>query len=231
MQYVEKIGVKFRESNIDKSFLFDYYLTVMYKREGMYMSSPASDKYSTATDLDLVRFAKEGEQQALNVLLTRYMAMVRSIASRSFGASLETDDLVQEGMLGLLAAVYSYVPDQAASFHTYASVCVSNRIVSAVRAASRLKHSPLNSYVPLSEAEYAPGGDPEELILAEEQSEVLLSFLSTALSARENKVLRLHLTGKTYSEIADILQVSVKSVDNTLQRVRRKLKFGLQEGS
>lgn len=195
------------------------------------MSSPVSEVYMNAADTELVRMTKDGDRAALNALLHRHTAMVRAIASRSFGASLETDDLVQEGMLGLLAAVYSYVPDQAASFHTYASVCVSNRIASAVRAASRLKHSPLNSYVPLSEADGSAGNNPEDLVLAEEQAEYLLSFLSKSLTTLETKVLRLHLTGKSYTAIAEELNINVKSVDNALQRVRAKLKFGLQEGS
>lgn len=187
--------------------------------------------YQSAADEELVRLAQNGDRAALSELLNRHTAMVKRIASRSFGASLETDDLVQEGMLGLLAGVYSYVPDQAASFTTYASVCVSNRIVSAIRAASRLKHSPLNSYVPLNEVNLSTGVNPEETVLAEEQTEFLLSFLSTQLSALENKVLRLHLVGKSYGEIAEVLQINVKSVDNALQRIRNKLKFGLQEGS
>lgn len=195
------------------------------------MQSPNRDMISAMSDNELVCLAKNGNQSAQRVLLERHTAMVKAIASRSFGASLETDDLVQEGMLGLLAAVYSYVPDQAASFSTYASVCVSNRIASAVRTASRLKHSPLNSYVPLSEATGTSCDDPEVLILAEEQAENLLAFLSSSLSERESKVLRLHLTGRSYREIAQILGVSVKSVDNTLQRVRSKLKNGLNERS
>lgn len=195
------------------------------------MSSPDFNKLNALTDDELVRLAQSGDRAALNAVLVRYAAMVKRIASCSFGASLEPDDLAQEGMLGLLAAVYSYAPEKAASFHTYASVCVSNRIMSAVRADNRLKHSPLNSFVPLNETDVAPNANPEDLVLAAEKAEQLLLFLSEELSQLENHVLRLHLSGECYERIAEKLQISVKAVDNALQRVRKKLKLRLQEGS
>ncbi len=195
------------------------------------MSSPDLNNKNSMADDVLVSLAQSGDQAALNTLLVRYTAMVKSIASCSFGASLEPDDLAQEGMLGLLAAVYSYAPEKAASFHTYASVCVSNRIVSAVRAGNRLKHSPLNSFVSLQESDAASQPDPEELLLADEKAEQLLLFLSEELSQLEYKVLRLHLSGDRYENIAEKLQISAKAVDNALQRVRKKLKFRLKEGS
>lgn len=195
------------------------------------MSSPANKNLTALSDNDLVRLAQNGEQKAVNELLVRYTATVRTVASCSFGASLETDDLAQEGMLGLLAAVYSYAPEKAASFHTYASVCIANRIRSAVRADTRLKHSPLNLSVPFSDDAIDPVGNPEDLIVAAEQAEQMLSVLAKELSGLELRVLRTFLTERNYRSVAAILGMSEKAVDNALQRIRRKLKDSLQEGS
>lgn len=195
------------------------------------MPSPTYKKSTDLTDEQLVRLAQNGEQRAVNELLVRYTATVRTVASCSFGASLETDDLAQEGMLGLLAAVYSYAPEKAASFHTYASVCISNRIRSAVRADTRLKHSPLNLSVPLSDENVAPGGNPEDLYVASEEAEQMLSVLAKELSDLEFKVLRAFLVFRSYSKVAGTLGMTEKAVDNSLQRIRRKLRHSLQEGS
>lgn len=195
------------------------------------MSSPVSKSLTASSDNELVRLAQSGEQKAVNELLVRYTATVHSVASCSFGASLETDDLAQEGMLGLLAAVYSYAPDKATSFHTYASVCISNRIRSAVRADTRLKHSPLNLSVPFSDDAIAPGGNPEDLIVAAEEAEQILSVLAKELSALEFRVLRAFLVGRTYKVVAENLGMTEKAVDNALQRIRKKLRTRLQEGS
>lgn len=195
------------------------------------MSSPDIRDLTTMTDDELVRLSQEGNQAAVNTLLDRYAAAVRSAATCSFGASLETDDLAQEGMLGLLAAVYSYAPEKAASFYTYASVCIANRIRSAIRADTRLKHSPLNLSVPFSDENITPGGNPEDLVVASEQAEHLLSVLTKELSHFELSVLRQHLVGSHYRVIAENLGVTEKAVDNALQRIRKKLRSSIQEGS
>ncbi len=195
------------------------------------MASPDKKDNHALADDALVRLAQNGDQAAVNTLLERYTATVRSVAKCSFGASLETDDLAQEGMLGLLAAVYSYEPEKATSFHTYASVCVSNRIRSAVRADSRLKHSPLNSSVPLDDAAVIPGGNPEDLVVASEQAEQILSFLAKELTPLEGRVLRAVLVGKSYRAVAEESELTEKAVDNALQRIRKKLRRSMQEGS
>ncbi len=195
------------------------------------MASPDKKDNSVKSDEELIRFAQQGDPAAVNTLLDRYTAMVHSVASCSFGASLETDDLAQEGMLGLLAAVYSYAPEKAASFYTYASVCISNRIRSAIRADTRLKHSPLNSSVPLNDANVIPGGNPEDLFVASEQAEQILSVLATELTPLESKVLRVFLVDKNYRIVAGKLGLTEKAVDNALQRIRKKLRSSMQEGS
>ena len=195
------------------------------------MTSPENKPNCVGNDEELVVLAQNGDQAALNALLERYLATVRSVASRSFGASLETDDLAQEGMLGLLAAVYSYAPEKAASFHTYASVCISNRIRSAVRADTRLKHSPLNLSVPLTDENVSPGGNPEDLFVASEQAEQLLLLLSTELTALELQVLRQYLIDRNYRTVAEKVNITEKAVDNALQRIRKKLRHSMQEGS
>ena len=195
------------------------------------MASPDKKDNHAMSDDELVLLAQNGDQAALNALLERYTATVHSVASCSFGASLETDDLAQEGMLGLLAAVYSYEPEKAASFYTYASVCISNRIRSAVRADTRLKHSPLNSSVPLDDASRIPGGNPEDLVVASEQAEQILSFLAKELTPLEARVLRAVLVGKSYRAVAEELELTEKAVDNALQRIRKKLRSSMKEGS
>ncbi len=195
------------------------------------MASPDPKDNHAMQDNELVRLAQNGDQAAVNALLERYTATVRSVASCSFGASLETDDLAQEGMLGLLAAVYSYAPEKAASFYTYASVCISNRIRSAVRADTRLKHSPLNSSVPLDDATMIPGDNPEDLVVATEQAEQILSFLAKELSPLESRVLRAVLVGKSYRAVAEELSMTEKAVDNAMQRIRKKLRSSMKEGS
>ncbi len=195
------------------------------------MASPDKKDNHAMSDDELVRLAQNGDQAAVNTLLERYTATVHSVADCSFGASLETDDLAQEGMLGLLAAVYSYAPEKAASFHTYASVCISNRIRSAVRADTRLKHSPLNSSVPLDDATVIPGGNPEDLFVASEQAEQILFFLAKELTPLESKVLRAVLVGKPYRAVAEELSLTEKAVDNALQRIRKKLRNSMKEGS
>ncbi|MBE6813052.1 MAG: sigma-70 family RNA polymerase sigma factor [Ruminococcaceae bacterium] len=195
------------------------------------MASPEKKDNRAKSDDELIRLAQQGDQAAVNTLLERYTATVRSVASCSFGASLEPDDLAQEGMLGLLAAVYSYAPEKAASFHTYASVCISNRIRSAVRADTRLKHSPLNSSVPLNDANISPGGNPEDLFVASEQAEQILAVLAKELTPLESQVLRAFLVDKSYRVVAGKLSLTEKAVDNALQRIRKKLRNSMQEGS
>ena len=158
------------------------------------------------------------------MLIGRYCSLAETIASGYTGAALEKDDFVQEAMLALLSAVYTFAPDKNASFKTYAGVCIHNRLRSVCKAQAAQKHRPLNSYVPLDELELPGGADPEGQLISEEEANDLNRFFTTALSPLEKKVLLCRLKGLSYSEISEKLQITEKSIDNALQRVRTKLK-------
>ncbi len=154
----------------------------------------------------------------------------------------DSEDLVQEGMLGLLAAMREFDSTKDASFSTYAEVCIRNRLLSAVKAASRDKHTPLNSYVPLDSALF-DGTDcdgrrpveqyldnPETLMIHREDMQERMNRIYNQLSPLENRILRLYLSGLSYSEIASICCRPLKSVDNAIQRIRRKLAQHISSG-
>lgn len=171
--------------------------------------------------------------QALEELVRRCQKLVRVCARPYFLAGAEADDLMQEGMLGLLRAVALYDPAREASFRTFAAVCIRSRLVSAVRAAGAPRHKLLNESVPLctfpldasSHAACFPPVEPspEELLIDQEEFAELRSRLQKALSGLENQVLELYLEGLSYGEIGRTLHKSAKTVDNAVQRVRRKL--------
>ena len=177
-----------------------------------------------------------GDRTAEEVLVLRYNRTVRMCARPYFLAGGDSEDLIQEGMVGLLAAIREYDPSKAASFRTYAEVCIKNRLISAIKAAARDKHTPLNNSVsfetPLFSgngdrfAYHAPGRqveDPEEIFLSRESFRERMETLMGQLSGFEASVLRLYLNGLSYSEIAAEVNKSPKSVDNAVQRIRRKL--------
>lgn len=166
--------------------------------------------------------ARLGDEQALAAVLSRQMPQIRTLAAKAVGPGLDYDDAVQEGLIGLLSALRTFSEEKGASFSTYANACVQNAIASAVRRAQRKKHAPLNTSVPYTEQESAPG--PEELLMQSEQYNQTMQSIDTRLSAMEKQVLGLFLDGCSYSVIARRLEITEKAVDNALQRVRLKLK-------
>ncbi len=191
------------------------------------------------SDEELCRVSREGESLAEDILATRYLRMVRACARPYFLAGGSSEDLTQEGMLGLLRAIREYDPEKGVPFRSFAEKCIKNRIYSGMRAASRNKHIPLNNYLsidPLSFDGAASVGitaagkaygrshtDPEELLLDRERYEELLAELNDLLSDFEAEILGLYLEGLSNSEIAGKVGRTPKSVDNAVQRVRRKL--------
>ena len=153
--------------------------------------------------------ARNGDEQAIAGLIARQMPQIRSLAAKAVRP-------------GLFSALETFDVQKGAAFATYANVCVQNAIVSAVRAAGRSKHAPLNTSVPYTETESTPG--PEELVMQSERYTQTMQSIDTRLSALEKQVLALFLDGNSYSAIAKRLNVSEKAVDNALQRVRAKLK-------
>lgn len=189
-------------------------------------------------DDDLVVAARAGDDVALATLLTRYRAFARMKARSYFLVGADREDVVQEGMIGLYKAVRDFDSALETSFRAFAELCVTRQMISAVKAATRHKHGPLNTYVSFSRpvagdeedervlADVLPAGnhaDPAELVISAERIRALQDHVNDVLSDLEVEVLRLYVDGKSYVEIAEMLQRHTKAVDNALQRVKRKL--------
>jgi RNA polymerase sporulation-specific sigma factor len=190
-------------------------------------------------DLQLVLKARNGRQDALDELLRRYAGFVRLKASSYFLAGGDSDDLVQEGMIGLYKAVRDFRPDKETSFRSFAEICVTRQIITAIKSATRFKHGPLNTYVSFS---HTPAGqdsesdctlgdalpgpsvdDPSVCVISTEELESLVFCLGSGLSSLESDALRLYLEGNSYEDMADELACDTKTIDNALQRVKRKI--------
>ncbi len=198
--------------------------------------------YSFISDIDLQHLAVAGDTSAENELAKRYARLVRICARPYFLAGGDSEDLMQEGMLGLLSAIREFDPCADTSFKTYAELCIRRRLISAVKSASRLKHAPLNEGVSLEEilSEETQSGPaffsesfrriPEEQVLARESKKDSLSKFSRYLSGFEVEILEYYLSGLSYNEIAHMVGRTSKSVDNAVQRIRHKLARHLNLG-
>lgn len=188
------------------------------------------------SDEELCVKAASGDRVAEEILVMRYNRVVRSCARPLFLAGGDSEDLIQEGMLGLLAAIRSFQADKAASFRTFAEICIKSRLISAVRAASSGKHIPLNSYISFETPSFngntdffpwfaadLPQKSPEDMLISREELQEQLDAAKGHLSGFEAKVLGYFLEGFSYQEIAAQVKRSPKSVDNAVQRIRRKL--------
>ena len=195
-------------------------------------------KYERMTDEQLIGELRGGDQGVMDFVMVKYKSMVRKKARAMYLLGGENEDLIQEGMIGLIKAVRDYNPEQGASFQSFAELCVSRQMYSAIEASKRKKHLPLNSYVSLYESGDAEGNDkktplidmiepvrendPETLYFSREYTEAFVEQLKEQLSPLENHVLYLHLVGTDYRTIAESLEKSPKSIDNALQRIRTK---------
>lgn len=174
----------------------------------------------------ILSYAKSGNEVQIVAVIQKYRPFVEQIASRYRDSPIEFEDLVQEGMIGLLAAIKSYDSDKGASFKTYARICIDNAMQSALRKFTRRKDIPLSNMIPYQEEEIpAASGfvSAEEAFIAKESVSMLTKVLQQKLSSFENEVLRLHIIGCSYNEIAKRLCKTPKAIDNALQRVRRKI--------
>ena len=199
------------------------------------------------TDEQLLRMCQEGSDTAEELLIEKYKNLVKNRSKQYYIVGADNEDVVQEGMIGLFKAIRSYDFQRNASFKTYAEECVHNQILTAIKKANRLKHQPLNESISINqdisrEAEDggsetvlgdvlqdSSGNEPEELMLLKEIIQFLRAYDSEIFSNLERQVLGEKLKGKGYQEIAETLGRSAKSVDNTLQRVRRKILAYLEE--
>jgi RNA polymerase sporulation-specific sigma factor len=190
-------------------------------------------------DLQLVLKARNGSTAALDALMRRYTSFVRLKASSYFLAGGDSEDLIQEGLVGLYKAVRDFRPDKETSFRSFAELCVTRQIITAIKTATRFKHAPLNTYVSFShtpagqdgdgdctlgDALPAPGvNDPSVGVISTEELQALVGCLKTTLSPLEADALRLYLEGSSYEQMAVELECDTKTIDNALQRVKRKI--------
>ena len=195
------------------------------------------------TDEEIVGLAKNGNVTALEYLINKYKNFVRAKARTYFLIGADREDIIQEGMIGLYKAIRDYRYDRQASFRAFAEICVTRQMITAIKTATRQKHIPLNSYISLNkpvfdeESERTLGevvttekeGNPEEMFINQENLMDIESTMQRILSPLEQDVVNLYLEGKSYTEIAQKLGRHVKSVDNALQRVKRKLEQYLEK--
>lgn len=187
----------------------------------------------------LIALAKQGDRDAYDRLVRRYYGFVRLKASSYFLAGGDSDDLIQEGLVGLYKAIRDYRTDRESSFRNFAELCITRQIITAVKTATRNKHTPLNQYVSFSSSpagasgdseptldEMLPGStvhDPVNQVISSEELQALVACISTTLSELESHVLTLYLDGYSYEEVGRRLDCDCKTVDNALQRVKRKV--------
>ena len=187
-------------------------------------------KFDNISDEELIARLRDGETIIEDYLMEKYKGLVRQKARAMFLIGGDTDDLIQEGMIGLFKAVRDFQPGREATFATFARMCIDRQIYSAIQNSNRQKHLPLNYYVSLNqEDESSPIWElsvenPEEIIIDQETTRDLQQKISDYLSPMENKVLDLYLKGEGYVEIGRILGKSPKSIDNALQRIRAKIR-------
>src|SRR6187551_3002828 len=209
----------------------------MAARPAHYAQTPARAARELA-DLQLVMRARNGDSTALDALIKRYAGFVRLKASSYFLAGGDAEDLIQEGLIGLYKAVRDFRADKETSFRSFAELCVTRQIITAIKTATRFKHAPLNTYVSFShtpagqddgdctlgDALPGPGvDDPAVCVISTEELQSLVFALGSGLSPLEADALRLYMEGNSYEEMAEVLGCDTKTIDNALQRVKRKV--------
>ncbi len=206
---------------------------------------PATRTYSAQraerelADLQLVLRARNGDDKSMDTLIRRYTGFVRLKSSSYFLAGGDSEDLIQEGLIGLYKAVRDFRSDKETSFRSFAELCITRQIITAIKTATRFKHAPLNTYVSFSQTpagqesegdctlgDALPGpsvDEPSICVISTEELQSLVFCLGTGLSSLESDALRLYLEGSSYEEMAVDLEVDTKTIDNALQRVKRKI--------
>lgn len=220
----------------------DFYNVLEAVSLGVGIAKEAIESYELADEV-IVEIAKDGDVDALEYLIRKYKNFVRVKARSYFLIGADREDIIQEGMIGLYKAIRDYRPDKLASFRAFAELCITRQIITAIKTATRQKHIPLNSYISLNKPIYDEESDrtlldvisghkitdPEELVISREELVHIEEKIGEILSSLEWSVLTLYLQGRSYQEIAYDLDRHVKSIDNALQRVKRKLEKYLEE--
>ena len=201
--------------------------------------TPAQRAERELEDLQFVIRARNGDLRAMDTLIRRYTGFVRLKASSYFLAGGDSEDLIQEGLIGLYKAVRDFRSDKETSFRSFAELCITRQIITAIKTATRFKHAPLNTYVSFSQTpagqdsegdctlgDALPGpsvDEPSICVISTEELQSLVFSLGTGLSPLESDALRFYLEGSSYEEMAAELEVDTKTIDNALQRVKRKI--------
>jgi len=207
-----------------------------------YQEETNSD-FNMLTDETIVEYARDGNTEAAEYLIHKYKNFVRSKARSYFLVGADREDIIQEGMIGLYKAIRDFRRDKQVYFRSFAELCVTRQIITAIKTATRQKHIPLNSYVSLNKPIYDEESDrtlmdvlsgnhvadPEEMFISHEEMQDMESEMTGALSDLEMKVLVSYLDGRSYQEIADDLDRHIKSIDNALQRIKRKVEKYLEK--
>lgn len=201
------------------------------------MWSSTNINYDSMTDEDLIKIIKSGDKQALNYLIDKYKDLVNMKVSKYFMIGAEKEDIVQEGLIGLFKAVKSYDLEKQNSFKTFANLCIERQLITAIKTSNRQKHSPLNFYLSLNVSAYDNDEtdsslidifesnlieDPLDTITKKEYYQTVEDAIDKHLSSFEKQVLSRYINGKSYVRIAEELNTQVKSVDNAIQRIRKK---------
>lgn len=199
-------------------------------------------RFEDHTDEQLIELVHQGSTDALDYLITKYRLFVKAKARSYFLIGADKEDIIQEGMIGLYKAIRDFKGDKLSSFRAFAELCITRQIITAIKTATRQKHIPLNSYVSLDKPIYdeesdrtlldvitsTESEDPEHLMIHREEYSHLEEKIGEILSELEQQVLALYLDGQSYNEISEELNRHVKSIDNALQRVKRKLERHLE---
>ena len=196
--------------------------------------------YKKFTDEELIERLRGGETEITDYILEKYKPLVRKKTNAMYLIGGETEDLIQEGMIGLFKAIRDYSFEKEAVFSTFAELCISRQLYSALEASNRKKHMPLNTYISFSQQEDEDGVNleqmiteqtisPEQMLIEQERKQEFFEKLEEKLSPMEKKVLYLYLEGSSYTQIASLLEKTPKSIDNTLQRIRGKVKMLKEE--
>lgn len=201
------------------------------------MWSSTNINYDSMTDEDLIKIIKSGDKQALNYLIDKYKELVNIKVSKYFMIGAEKEDIVQEGLIGLFKAIKSYDLEKQNSFKTFANLCIERQLITAIKTSNRQKHSPLNFYLSLNVSAYDNDEtdsslidifesnlieDPLDTITKKEYYQTVEDAIDKNLSTFEKQVLSRYINGKSYVRIAEELKTQVKSIDNAIQRIRKK---------
>lgn len=204
------------------------------KESNIYFSY--TNNYKDMNDEDLINIIKSGDKSALEFLINKYKELVNMKVSKFFMIGAEREDIMQEGLIGLFKAVKNYNPDKQNSFKTFANLCIERQLITAIKSSNRQKHMPLNSYLSLNESAYEEDEesslidifdahqmeDPLDTITKKEYYKTLENAIDKSLSDFEKQVLNRYMQGESYVQIAEKLDAPVKSIDNAIQRIRKK---------